>query len=265
MCLFVFVAHALFFCSGFVCQSTEKVVSPTALSVAQNDLLLAPGIILSPSSVVSAQLSSVFYAPLIQSVGGEAEGGNITLSGQLSLSVTPLVPRDVYLAIVESNGELYGRFSSIVVVSNGDPCVTYSAQTSYSSSSLFVLLSAQQVASCTTSSPTCATNPLPCQNGATCSDTSGGRVCVCPTGFTGTYCDVLVCPNSCSGSLKGTCTLSGGIPQCVCTANWTSSDCSVPVCTPSCLNGGLCVNNVCNCTSGFQGEFGKRDTFFFFF
>ena len=69
-----------------------------------------------------------------------------------------------------------------------------------------------------------------CNNGAgrargECVRTSAGATCQCYVGFRGAACDVLACPNDCSG--RGTCQLSAdGNPQCTCSYGYGGDDCA---------------------------------------
>jgi hypothetical protein len=77
-----------------------------------------------------------------------------------------------------------------------------------------------------------------CQNGATCITFFG--LCLCPSGFLGTYCEQNV--NECESSPCAAATM------CVDQANAYTCDCG-------CQNGGVCdsVTGVCTCLAGFLG------------
>lgn len=62
-----------------------------------------------------------------------------------------------------------------------------------------------------------ACKDVTCLNGGACND----GTCICPTGFTGTYCETTVIIDPCDGVL--------------------------------CLNGGTCVDGTCDCPPGFTG------------
>ena len=79
-------------------------------------------------------------------------------------------------------------------------------------------------------------NPNPCQNGATCTSTGGGRdeqgdfTCHCQPGFTGRLCDASVgidtdpCdPNPCQN--EGACTNSDGEISCSCPPGFSGKLC----------------------------------------
>lgn len=193
-------------------------------------------------------------------IGAPIEGKNMSLGGDLTILASSLTPPTVDVV----SGELFGtRFRSISVVST-DPCFTFSATPTYSSTGLSVTLESTSVSTCGTSGgTTCATVTPTCQHG-TCRDTAIGPTCQpCPMdasgfGFSNQFCEVLVCPADCSGSVHGTCTwdVSDTYPHCVCTSQWTGGDCSSPVCSPVCSHG-TCLGTsppVCNCDSGWQGS-----------
>ncbi len=118
---------------------------------------------------------------------------------------------------------------------------------------------------------------------------TGLPACVCDPGFAGPDCSIAICPSSslgyeCSGAFAGKCDYvpedETSIPRCNCSASFTGVSCSIPVCIPSCgekeecrsngtvpscfpldvsgcsdcKNGATCVDGLCICASGFQGE-----------
>jgi hypothetical protein len=103
-----------------------------------------------------------------------------------------------------------------------------------------------------------------CAHGV-CTDTVAGPTCqLCPFdangfGFSGTFCESLVCPLSCSGAVRGTCVLApaASFPSCSCVAGqWTGLECATPICSPSCQNGASCnpqIPPVCVCVGQWQG------------
>lgn len=113
------------------------------------------------------------------------------------------------------------------------------------------LIISSQVVTCINMVPTCVHG--------TCVDGPIGPTCNCPVdangfGWSGTLCDIPVCPNSCSGASHGTC---NSTPACVCIAPWSGLTCASVTCSPACENGGSCVvsgsSGVCDCSVGWQG------------
>ncbi|CAK8693984.1 unnamed protein product [Clavelina lepadiformis] len=111
-----------------------------------------------------------------------------------------------------------------------------------------------------------------CQNGGSCQfDRNGFQACICPTGYTGYFCDESPCDQyPCVNG--GTCvvdpTQSQGF-RCSCPRYFTGSLCqNMPTCSSSpCLNGGICVDDpssdvgvTCLCSKDFTGKFCERDT-----
>ena len=48
----------------------------------------------------------------------------------------------------------------------------------------------------------------------------GGKICSCPFGYIGQYCEIDVCEGYCLNG--GTCTVNvSGAPKCICPANWS--------------------------------------------
>ncbi|XP_063961991.1 fibropellin-1-like isoform X1 [Lytechinus pictus] len=77
----------------------------------------------------------------------------------------------------------------------------------------------------------CLSVETPCENGGTCIDEWQNYTCVCPTGFTGPYCGVVV--DDCeSGPCQngGTCnTITTGGYTCTCTVSYTGVHCETGV------------------------------------
>ncbi|XP_076802941.1 uncharacterized protein LOC143446947 isoform X3 [Clavelina lepadiformis] len=111
-----------------------------------------------------------------------------------------------------------------------------------------------------------------CQNGGSCQfDRNGFQACICPTGYTGYFCDESPCDQyPCVN--RGTCvvdpTQSQGF-RCSCPRYFTGPLCqNMPTCSSSpCLNGGICVDDpssdvgvTCLCSKDFTGKFCERDT-----
>lgn len=110
--------------------------------------------------------------------------------------------------------------------------------------------------------PACADNP--CQNGGTCTDGANQTyVCACPSGFTGTNCQIAIVPPGCQSNPcqnGGTCTgpLTGTTYTCSCPSGYSGTNCETYVCSPNpCKNGGTCSPSgstfACACASGFTG------------
>lgn len=83
------------------------------------------------------------------------------------------------------------------------------------------------------SPPSLACSSNPCKNGATCQEPPfpvEGRICLCPAGFSGQYCEVDI-PECASSPCKngGTCTDKINGYECACTAGWTGSNCEMVV------------------------------------
>ena len=106
-----------------------------------------------------------------------------------------------------------------------------------------------------------------CSNGGNCSESKCGFTCICPSGFTGTFCESdAVVPRcqqeNCSG--HGVCYYGddGVTPICGCDAGYTGEKCelSIDYCSNQgypCKNGGTCRNQPhgykCNCPQFYGG------------
>nr|XP_019926431.1 versican core protein-like [Crassostrea gigas] len=69
-------------------------------------------------------------------------------------------------------------------------------------------------------------NPNPCKNSGTCAVTGSNYECTCPSGWTGTTCDVKTqsCqPNPCQNG--GTCNIIGNSITCVCRPQFVGPNC----------------------------------------
>ncbi|XP_033158640.1 protein cueball [Drosophila mauritiana] len=63
-------------------------------------------------------------------------------------------------------------------------------------------------------------------------------LCICPTGFKGSRCEIRECHNYC---VHGTCQMSElAYPKCYCQPGFTGERCELSVCSGLCLNGGHC-------------------------
>ena len=138
---------------------------------------------------------------------------------------------------------------------------------------------------CQTDIDECASTP--CQNGGSCTNFAGGYSCSCPTGITGTNCEVTnpTAPQWCSpvspcvnsdGCVEcptdSRCTANDLIPgrasgyKCLCKFGFTGTRCNTPsdfCSTNPCQNGGVCVSDPvsnpttgysCACPTGFTGQ-----------
>ncbi|KRX92706.1 Delta-like protein 1 [Trichinella pseudospiralis] len=109
------------------------------------------------------------------------------------------------------------------------------------------------------------THHKPCQNGATCQNTGAGSyTCSCPTGFSGTNCELRI--ETCLASPcrnGGTCKQSAGNYTCNCAAGFSGRHCqtSAKSCQEQpCENGATCVSAPaskngysCLCAAGWEG------------
>ncbi|XP_062575528.1 uncharacterized protein LOC134237456 [Saccostrea cucullata] len=110
--------------------------------------------------------------------------------------------------------------------------------------------------------PTNPCSPNPCQNSGTCSVSGSSYTCTCPSGWSGTNCEIASqsCqPNPCQNG--GTCQLSGGSIICSCTSQYTGPNCeqTTQLCDPTyCQNGGTCQvfggSSYCICPNPYYGQ-----------
>lgn len=95
-----------------------------------------------------------------------------------------------------------------------------------------------------------------CANGGSCQ----GDVCICPPGLKGLACeaDIDECATMEHGHCQHGCVNTFGSFQCECpfgfTLNSDKRSCKTIDCIPDCLNGGTCVDGVCLCPEGLQGD-----------
>ena len=88
-----------------------------------------------------------------------------------------------------------------------------------------------------------------CQNGGVCNSSSSSPNCVCPGGYSGSYCqDKGIC-------MYTTRDLHASNRSIIihCDSHWSAVNC-----TPACQNGGTCCGNsscaYCDCPSGYSGS-----------
>ncbi|XP_033625701.1 uncharacterized protein LOC117288937, partial [Asterias rubens] len=106
----------------------------------------------------------------------------------------------------------------------------------------------------------CSSNP--CVNGGNCQFNENAYFCSCPTGYTGTNCQLDPC-NSVTCLNGGACQVSGSTGFCQCINGYSGANCQNPPTDPctniNCLNGGACqvVGNTfnCQCVNGYTGQF----------
>ncbi|XP_054711110.1 protein shifted-like [Uloborus diversus] len=86
-----------------------------------------------------------------------------------------------------------------------------------------------------------------CANGGRC---NAEKICECPKGYMGKFCESALCyPNCMNG---GTC-VSPGI--CACPDGYQGPHCEGGLCLNPCLNKGKCIRkDRCKCTNGYYGE-----------
>ena len=101
----------------------------------------------------------------------------------------------------------------------------------------------------------------PCDNGATCQDTTDGFTCECVPGYTGALCEIEI--NECAEDPclnGGTCIDFINDFECLCPPEYSGANCDVQVIfceVDSCANGATCIEEVdgflCMCSSGYTG------------
>eukprot|EP00930_Biecheleria_cincta_P063242 TRINITY_DN4874_c0_g1_i1.p1 TRINITY_DN4874_c0_g1~~TRINITY_DN4874_c0_g1_i1.p1 ORF type:complete len:921 (+),score=152.17 TRINITY_DN4874_c0_g1_i1:98-2860(+) len=84
-----------------------------------------------------------------------------------------------------------------------------------------------------------------CSGHGVCEDS--GK-CACATGWTGSICDMPLCPSNCNN--RGLCVQG----NCVCESGWYGSSCHLKRCPNDCSGAGYCFEGKCKCMNGFQGE-----------
>uniref|UniRef100_A0A1Q3FLS4 Putative wif domain protein n=1 Tax=Culex tarsalis TaxID=7177 RepID=A0A1Q3FLS4_CULTA len=92
-----------------------------------------------------------------------------------------------------------------------------------------------------------------CANRGVCNE---DKICVCPEGYMGQYCQTALCYPQCMNG--GNCTAPG---NCSCPLGYQGRHCEGGICSEKCLNGGKCIQkDKCECTKGYYGlrcEFSK--------
>ncbi|XP_058443681.1 protein shifted-like isoform X2 [Malaya genurostris] len=92
-----------------------------------------------------------------------------------------------------------------------------------------------------------------CANRGVCNE---DKICVCPEGYMGQYCQTALCYPQCMNG--GNCTAPG---NCSCPPGYQGRHCEGGICSEKCLNGGKCIQkDKCECTKGYYGlrcEFSK--------
>ena len=85
-----------------------------------------------------------------------------------------------------------------------------------------------------------------CANGGYC---NSDRMCECPKGYIGQYCDSALCYPVCMNG--GTCASPG---VCTCTDGYQGPHCEGGICREKCLHGGKCIQkDTCACRKGYYG------------
>lgn len=102
------------------------------------------------------------------------------------------------------------------------------------------------------------------QNGGRCYLTATGFACACPTGYSGTCCEITAAASnpcladSCQNS--GTCQVVAAFTfRCVCPNGFLGVRCELRICDPNpCLYGGLCLpygnSFLCQCPPQYTGR-----------
>ena len=91
-----------------------------------------------------------------------------------------------------------------------------------------------------------------CRNGGTCyTSSSMGKLCQCPNGFTGSFCEIPICKFD---RMK-----NNNDENLICFILATRINAGQLSCSQlSCQNGGTCqeqgLNGICNCKPGFTGQ-----------
>eukprot|EP01121_Diplochlamys_sp_Union-15-3_P013870 TRINITY_DN4367_c0_g1_i1.p1 TRINITY_DN4367_c0_g1~~TRINITY_DN4367_c0_g1_i1.p1 ORF type:complete len:676 (-),score=83.34 TRINITY_DN4367_c0_g1_i1:21-2048(-) len=96
--------------------------------------------------------------------------------------------------------------------------------------------------------------PSDCNSRGVCSKGTNPPSCSCETGWSGSACEIMDCPGAPDCNLNGDCANLGGTPQCLCKTGWHGIDCSLYSCPNDCSSHGDCVTvtgePVCDCLMG---------------
>ncbi|XP_053678886.1 protein shifted [Anopheles nili] len=85
-----------------------------------------------------------------------------------------------------------------------------------------------------------------CANKGVCNE---DKICQCPEGYMGQYCQTALCYPQCMNG--GNCTAPG---TCSCPHGYQGRHCEGGICAEKCLNGGKCIQkDKCECTKGYYG------------
>ncbi|NWZ12188.1 CRUM1 protein, partial [Agelaius phoeniceus] len=102
----------------------------------------------------------------------------------------------------------------------------------------------------------------PCMHGGICEDFYTSYRCVCPDGWTGTYCEVNIDECSSNPCVHGNCSDGIASYECSCEPGYTGETCEEDIddCHGhQCVNGATCVDGIngysCLCAANFTGRF----------
>ncbi|XP_040173742.1 protein shifted-like isoform X1 [Anopheles arabiensis] len=85
-----------------------------------------------------------------------------------------------------------------------------------------------------------------CANKGVCNE---DKICQCPEGYMGQYCQTALCYPQCMNG--GNCTAPG---TCSCPPGYQGRHCEGGICAEKCQNGGKCIQkDKCECTKGYYG------------
>ncbi|NWY26392.1 CRUM1 protein, partial [Pheucticus melanocephalus] len=102
----------------------------------------------------------------------------------------------------------------------------------------------------------------PCMHGGICEDFYTSYRCVCPDGWTGTYCEVNIDECSSNPCIHGNCSDGIASYECSCEPGYTGETCEEDIddChSHQCVNGATCIDGIngysCLCAANFTGRF----------